>query len=237
MDDEDDDFDLDLDADNDHAQGSDVEDLHDQRELELGLPERGGRARLKLARHLLLQQKSERERFSIDDHELIALFGSNRAENLGVVVRSSSEIELDELALFAAGGHDKVTLREKGSGGLEFMTVHGQSGHDWLDARRYRTAIELDGGKGRDVLIGGAAESELWGGPGADTFQLRAKGAGLQVLMDFDPQQDRLHFLFDTNNLRLQKQDDDLWLMKDEQALAVFAGFSDDRDLIRSLIS
>ena len=214
----------------------DDDELHDQRELELGLPEEGGRSRLTLAKMLLLKHHSERDTISTEGHDLITLFGSNRAEKIDIVIRPNSELELDEMVLFAGDGKDRVVLRRTGSSTLEFMSIYGESGKDRLDARRFNTAVELDGGQGRDVLIGGAAESELWGGAGRDTFKLRAKRAGLQMLMDFDPYQDRLRFSFDSSNINIQARGDDLWLLKGEQTFAILTDLREEQDVIRDLI-
>lgn len=58
----------------------DDDEFHDPRELELGLPEEGGRSRLTLAKMLLLKHHSERDTISTEGHDLITLFGSNHAE-------------------------------------------------------------------------------------------------------------------------------------------------------------
>ena len=213
------------------------DEFHDERELELGLPEEGGRTRLILAEMLLLEHHSERDTISTEGHDLITLFGSDRAEKIDIVIQPDSELELDEVVLFAEDGNDRVILRERDSSTLEFISIHGESGNDRLDARRFKTAVELDGGQGKDVLIGGAAESELWGGAGRDKFKLRAKRAGLQVLMDFDPYQDRLRFSFDSSNINIQARGDDLWLLKGEQTFAILTNLSEEQDVIRTLIS
>jgi len=152
------------------------------------------------------------------------------------LVRSDSRFDLEEISLFAAAGNDKIILRQDGSETPGWTSVHGQDGRDRLDASRYGGMVELEGGPGNDILIGGQSESELWGGPGRDRFLLR-QGSGLVWLMDFDPELDRVRFRLNQANLNLQPRDEDLWLLRGSQPVAVFAGMADQQGLIQPLIS
>ena len=138
--------------------------------------------------------------------------------------------------MFAAYGDDKIIVRQNGTETPGWLSLHGEDGRDRLDATRFRGIVELEGGPGNDILIGGQSESALWGGPGRDRFQLR-HGAGLQWLMDFDPEVDRVRIRFDPSNLALQPRDGDLWLLRDAQPVAVFVGLADQQELIQTLIS
>ena len=117
------------------------------------------------------------------------------------------------------------------------LAIHGQRGRDRLDASQYNSEIELDGGPGRDVLIGGRSKSELWGGPGSDTFDLSRGSSGLQWIMDFDPDIDQLRLDQTVGAYEIDVRGDDLWLLSGERAVAVFDGFVDQQDTLELLIS
>ena len=55
--------------------------------------------------------------------------------------------------------------------------------------------------------------------------------------MDFDPEVDRIRIRFDASNLALQPRDEDLWLLRDAEPIAVFAGLADQQELVQTLIS
>jgi len=205
-------------------------------EFELALPESGGTSRLELNRDVLINRSSGAEQYPTDALDTMVVFGSDREDKVKFVIQSDSRFDLEDVSLFAASGNDKIILRQNGTETPEWISIHGEDGRDRLDATRFRGMVELEGGPGNDILIGGQSESALWGGPGRDRFQLRP-GAGLQWLMDFDPEVDRVRIRFDPSNLALQPRDGDLWLLRDAQPVAVFAGLADQQELIQPLIS
>ena len=211
-------------------------DRHMGGEFELALPERGGTSRLELKQDVLINRSSGVEHYSTEALEAIVVFGSDRDDKVKFLIQSDSRLELEEVSLFAASGDDKIILRQSGTERPEWTSVHGEEGRDRLDASRFRGMVELEGGPGNDILIGGQSESALWGGPGRDRFQLR-HGSGLQWLMDFDPEVDRIRIRFDGSNLALQPRDEDLWLLRDAQPIAVFVGLADQQELVQTLIS
>ncbi|MEM9960582.1 MAG: G8 domain-containing protein [Pseudomonadota bacterium] len=66
--------------------------------------------------------------------------------------------------------------------------VLGGTGNDWLSGMG--GSDHLDGGEGDDTLRGDAGRNYLDGGSGADIFQ--AADEGVQILLDFDPAEDRI---------------------------------------------
>ena len=215
--------------------GQDDSDSTVVSELEMSLSEKGGTSRLELNRDVLLNRSAGGEQYPIDALNSIAIFGSERHDKVKFFIRSDSGFDLEEVSLFVDAGNDKIILRQKGSEAPAWTSVHGEDGRDRLDASRFAGMVELEGGPGNDVLIGGQSESELWGGPGRDRFLVR-QGAGLQWLMDFDPEVDRVRFRVDRTTLALQPRDEDLWLLSDSQPVAVFAGLADQEELIQPLI-
>ena len=205
-------------------------------EFELALPESGGMSRLELNQDVLINRSSGGERYPVDAFDTMVVFGSDRKDKVKFVIQSDSGFNLENVSLFAASGDDKIIVRQNGTETPGWLSVHGEDGRDRLDATRFRGMVELEGGPGNDILIGGQSESALWGGPGRDRFQLR-HGAGLQWLMDFDPEVDRVRIRFDPSNLALQPRDGDLWLLRDAQPVAVFVGLADQQELIQTLIS
>ena len=215
--------------------GQDDSDSTVVSELEMSLSEKGGTSRLELNRDVLLNRSAGGEQYPIDALNSIAIFGSERHDKVKFLIRSDSGFDLEEVSLFVDAGNDKIILRQKGSEAPAWTSVHGEDGRDRLDASRFAGMVELEGGPGIDVLIGGQSESELWGGPGRDRFLVR-QGAGLQWLMDFDPEVDRVRFRVDRTTLALQPRDEDLWLLSDSQPVAVFAGLAEQEELIQPLI-
>ena len=215
--------------------GQDDSDSTVVSELEMSLSEKGGTSRLELNRDVLLNRSAGGEQYPIDALNSIAIFGSERHDKVKFLIRSDSGFDLEEVSLFVDAGNDKIILRQKGSEAPAWTSVHGEDGRDRLDASRFGGMVELEGGPGNDVLIGGQSESELWGGPGRDRFLVR-QGAGLQWLMDFDPEVDRVRFRVDRTTLALQPRDEDLWLLSDSQPVAVFAGLAHQEELIQPLI-
>ncbi|MEB3246227.1 MAG: G8 domain-containing protein [Synechococcus sp.] len=204
-------------------------------EFELALPEKGGTSRLELNRDALINRSPGGEHYPTDAFETVNVFGSDRHDKVKFLIQSDSRFDLEEVSLFTASGDDRIILRQNGSETPEWTSVHGEDGRDRLDAARFSGMVELDGGPGNDFLIGSQSESELWGGPGRDRFLVR-QGAGLQWLMDFDPEVDRVRFRLDTTTLALQPRDEDLWLLSDSQPVAVFDGLADQQELIQTLI-
>src|SRR3954447_17484361 len=79
---------------------------------------------------------------------------------------------------------DRIALHVPATAGWHFLSVQGGDGNDRLDATGARTVgdidlspamqLELDGGGGRDTLLGGPGANWLAGGSGRDT--LRGRG-------------------------------------------------------------
>ena len=111
----------------------------------------------------------------------------------------------------------------------------GEADDDVLNARRYGGDLILEGGVGNDVLIGGLAQTELWGGEGVDTFQLRNR-QGMQRIMDFDPDEDQLDLRIETQSLLVEAEGDDLWLLQGDRPVAIFEGLAQQEDAITELI-
>lgn len=90
--------------------------------------------------------------------------------------------------LYGHGGDDTLW------GGAGNDTLHGGEGDDLLYGEEGDDL--LFGGPGDDTLDGGPGNDTLWGGPGSDTFVFR-DGYGHDVIMDFDPETDRVHLVSD----------------------------------------
>ena len=116
------------------------------------------------------------------------------------------------------------------------LAIHGQRGRDRLNASHYSGDVELDGGQGRDFLIGGQSTSELWGGSGSDTFDLSRESSGLQWIMDFDPTIDQILLDQRGGSYEINVQGEDLWLVKGERTVAVFNDLADQYDAVKRLI-
>ena len=151
-------------------------------------------------------------------------------------MRSESDSLPDVVSLFTASGSDRVTLRQQDSGLPDLLAIHGQRGRDRLNASHYSGDVELDGGQGRDFLIGGQSTSELWGGSGSDTFDLSRESSGLQWIMDFDPTIDQILLDQRGGSYEINVQGEDLWLVKGERTVAVFNDLADQYDAVKRLI-
>ena len=208
----------------------------EERELEIVLEPKVRRSRFSI-KNTSLVQRSEGDliRFPIDSIDLLTFLGSDDNDRLDLKVRSMFDAELDAISIFAGGGRDRINLRSSGGLNVESVVLQGEEGDDRLNAMRYSGSVELDGGSGRDILTGGSSGSDLWGGTGGDTFKLR-ESAGLQRLMDFDPDVDRLRLMFEPVGLSSRVVDDDLLLMLHSQELALFVGLADQRETIHSLL-
>ena len=205
-------------------------------EVDINIGGSAGRSRWLLKDDVLVQHAGTVKRYSIDAIDEIALLGANLKDRLVFSDHSALESELETISVFGGGGQDRITLiSRQNAPTADSMVIFGQRGRDRLHAGRYNGFVELDGGPGRDRLTGGASESELWGGPGADTFRLKAS-AGVQRLMDFDPDVDRLRLALDPTGLRFRSVDDDLWLMQNSEQVAVFVGLADQRQVMLSLL-
>ena len=205
-------------------------------ELEIGLSEQGGALNLTLKNDKLVERSAEVVRTPFGYVDSIALFSSDLSERIKLQMHSEPDSLPDVISLFAASGRDRVNLRQKGLGAPDLLAIHGQRGRDHLDASQYNGEIELDGGPGRDVLIGGRSKSELWGGPGSDTFDLSRESSGLQWIMDFDPNSDQIRLDQPGGSYELNVQGQDLWLVRGERTVAVFNDLADQRDALEHLI-
>lgn len=201
----------------------------DSRELELGLPDDGGQSKWLLSGRSLLDLSGDNDPSVLDEISHVAMFGSDQSDSVLLKINSSGADDLDQFELLAGDGRDRVRLvgSLKHHVGALDVVIEGERGSDRLDARRYDDSVILDGGPGRDLLIGGRSESELWGGAGRDTFQLRS-GAGIQRIRDFDLAEDRLMMKkISAELLILEELDDDLWLLNGDQPLAVFVDLAE----------
>ena len=205
-------------------------------ELEIGLSKQGGSLRLQLKRDELIERTSHVVRTSFGDVDAISLFSSDLSERIKLQMRSEPDSLPDVISLFAASGRDRVNLRQKGLGAPDLLAIHGQRGRDRLDASQYKGEVELDGGPGRDLLIGGQSTSELWGGPGSDTFDLSRESSGLQWIMDFDPTIDQIRLDQPGYSYEINVQGEDLWLVKGERTVAVFNDLADQYDAFERLL-
>ena len=206
-------------------------------ELEIGLSEQGGNLRLNLRSGALIERSDEVVRTPVEGFDEISLFGSDLSERIKFKLNSRLASSPDNVNLFAASGRDRIQIVQKNQGGPDLLAIHGQQGRDLLDARKFAGEVELDGGPGRDVLIGGRSRSELWGGSGADTFDLSRESSGVQWIMDFDPDVDRLRLDQSVGAYEINVRGDDLWLLSGERTVAVFDGFVDQQDTLELLIS
>ncbi len=205
-------------------------------ELEIGLSEQGGNRRLKLRSGELIERSDEVVRSPVEGFDEISLFGSDVSERIKFKLNSHLASSPDVVNLFAARGGDRIQIFRKNEGGPDLLAIHGQQGRDRLDASKFAGEVELDGGPGRDVLIGGRSRSELWGGSGADTFDLSRESSGVQWIMDFDPDIDQLRLDQTIDAYEIDVRGDDLWLLSGERAVAVFDGFVYQQDTLEFLI-
>ena len=166
------------------------------------------------------------------------MFGSDQNDSILLKFDTDEFSELDQLDLLTGAGRDRVKLvgsPQQPFGQLE-VVIEGERGPDRLDARRYGGSVVLEGGSGRDLLIGGRHDTELWGGAGRDTFWLRSAG-GVQRLQDFDLAEDRLVLKkIIARNLSLEERNDDLLLLNGDQPLAVFVDLVEQQSDMATLL-
>ena len=86
--------------------------------------------------------------------------------NLGQFTLTNEEIEQFEIN--GQGGDDLLTVGDLSGSGVEKVVFKGGKGNDVLDARESSTSLEAFGGKGDDLLQGGAAEDTFRAGVGND---------------------------------------------------------------------
>jgi Ca2+-binding RTX toxin-like protein len=118
--------------------------------------------------------------------------------------------DLDTLELAGSPDDDDLTI---GAGsialngvvsthsGLDFVTVSAGDGQDSVDAAAVGLPLQLDGGGGADLLVGGTADDSLFGGAGGDELH---GGGGLDYLdggegvddLDGGADEDTLELLF-----------------------------------------
>ena len=87
------------------------------------------------------------------------------------------------------------------SGGPGADLLFGDGGSDWLVGDAGDDTI--NGGEGADLLGGAAGSDVLNGGKGADTFIVERWGAGLDLIVDFEPGVDEI----DVVDFRFASQD------------------------------
>ena len=110
------------------------------------------------------------------------------------------------------------------SGNLGNDNLNGGDGDDFL--RGGKGEDILRGGSGRDVLIGDREGDTLFGGDDADTFVLLANETvnfgNLEVIGDFNPQEDRIGILKDLSLIRLEQNDSNTTiLLQNESIVAI----------------
>lgn len=118
------------------------------------------------------------------------------ADTLDLGLRNISAVEMVRV-----GGEVQVIVGSAAEAGLTVLRLNlagigqvtadgvGTSGHDLVRRGTGQGAVE--GGAGDDILIDGWGEDTLQGGSGADIFVLIEDGRR-DVILDFDPAQDRL---------------------------------------------
>lgn len=121
---------------------------------------------------------------------------SSLADTLDLGLRNISAVEMVRV-----GGEVQVIVGSAAEAGLTVLRLNlagigqvtadgvGTSGHDLVRRGTGQGAVE--GGAGDDILIDGWGEDTLQGGSGADIFVLIEDGRR-DVILDFDPAQDRL---------------------------------------------
>ena len=184
----------------------------------------------------MIERSDEVARTSVEGFDAISLFSSNFSEKVKFKFGSRFETFPDVVNLFAAKGRDRIQIVNNNLGGPGLLAIHGQQGRDLLDASKFTGEVELDGRVGREVLNGGRSRSELWGGSGADTFDLSRESSGVQWIMDFDPDVDQLRLDQTVGAYEIDVRGDDLWLLSGERAVAVFDGIVDQQDTLELLI-
>ena len=110
------------------------------------------------------------------------------------------------------------------SGNLGNDNLNGGDGDDFL--RGGKGEDILIGGSGRDVLVGDREGDTLFGGDDADTFVLLANETvnfgNLEVIGDFNPQEDRIGILKDLSLIRLEQNDSNTTiLLQNESIVAI----------------
>ena len=233
-----DDFD-DIEGEEEEEDVNDEEDspvVSDESEIEFGLDDSGSRVRLTLDGQLLSERSADPREISLAGADVVALFASDQNDVVDVRVRSRSlSIDLELVSLFAGRGQDRMRVSGQAEAMPDVFELLGEADDDRLNARRYGGDLILEGGVGNDVLIGGLAQTELWGGEGVDTFQLRNR-QGMQRIMDFDPDEDQLDLRIATQSLLVEAEGDDLWLLQGDRPVAIFEGLAQQEDAITELI-
>jgi Ca2+-binding RTX toxin-like protein len=87
--------------------------------------------------------------------------------NLGLFTLTNEKIEQFEIN--GQGGDDSLTVGDLTGSTVQKVVFSGGKGNDVLDARESSTTIEAFGGKGHDLLLGGAAADTFFAGRGNDT--------------------------------------------------------------------
>ncbi|MEM6252361.1 MAG: calcium-binding protein [Cyanobacteria bacterium P01_D01_bin.156] len=86
--------------------------------------------------------------------------------NLGLFTLTNKSIEQFEIN--GQGGDDSLAVGDLTDSGVQKVIFSGGEGNDTLDARESTTTIEVFGGDGDDLLLGGSAEDTFFAGAGND---------------------------------------------------------------------
>lgn len=115
-------------------------------------------------------------------------------------------------------GRDKLISIENVNGGSGRDTIIGNNRKNILNGENGND--QLFGGGGNDLLIGGKGKNEAWGEEGRDTFRIQS-GAGHTIIKDFQDGDDRIHLGSGYRGLRIRERGDDLRIFLSGDLMAI----------------
>ena len=115
-------------------------------------------------------------------------------------------------------GHDKIS---------------GLGGNDVLDGGAGKD--QLKGGQGDDELIGGKGKDRLWGNGGNDLFIVK-RGAGYDVIADFDPNDDLIQVGEGLREIEITSRKGDALIYQEDDLIAKVKGMGDSSSLSRDVV-
>ena len=163
-------------------------------------------------------------REGLSDEDIAELWDTTLAD----VILRNTDVEAIQTDVFMAmdrtigtDGNDKLY----GDAGANF--IFGADGNDKLFGRKGDD--DLQGGDGHDRLNGGRGDDVYTGGLGCDTFIFSARGAGDDIVTDFEIDHDQLKLKHvDLRNVDYAEVGEDVVLTLDKNSTITLEGLAED---------
>ena len=115
-------------------------------------------------------------------------------------------------------GKDRLISIENVNGGGGKDKIIGNKAKNVLNGQKGKD--RLYGGKNDDILIGGGGKDKCWGQQGRDTFRIK-RGAGYMIVKDFSDGKDRIQLGSGHKGLKLKTRGDDVYVYQRKDLMAV----------------